>query len=251
MAYQSQILKSMEYILDRIPKQKDGKTIRYLKGDVAYLYYHGFVNTLHYKLAEWEKAFAPFKQPDGSYVLGKDEFMLLTKFRYLNTTYKPFDPSKIEEGPWPDKALKGFYLRTISRATTIPENIYWDAINKLKKAGQVDKSGNFIVDANFKKFILRLIVKYPSPRTILECEVQRIKRERDEKMGLSQKNRDASGFSVGQTAKEAQIEELQRLQSTASASSTQTITAQVDQTKEKTVDVKSLRKKNPEGKFKG
>lgn len=248
MAYQSQMLRSMEFIWDRIPKQKDGKTIRYLKGDIAYLYYHGFVDTLRFKLEDWEKAFSPFKQPDGSYVLGKDEFILLTKFRYRNTTYKPFDPSKIEEGSWPDKALKGFYIKTISRATTIPENVYWDAINKLKKAGQVDKDGNFVIDANFKKFILRLIVKYPSPRTILECEVERIKRERDEKAGLTQKNRDASGFSVGQTAKEAQIEELNRLQGTASASAQATT---ITSTHPESIDLKSLRKKNPGGKFKG
>lgn len=248
MTYQSQMLRSMEFIWNRIPKQKDGKTIRYLKGDVGYLYYHGFVDTLKYKLTDWEKAFAPFKQPDGSFVLGKDEFMLLTKFRFTNTTYRMFDPSKIEEGPWPDKALKGFYLKTISRATTIPENVYWDAINKLKKAGQVDKDGHFIIDANFKKLIFQLVIRYPSPRAILEAEVKRLKRERDENAGLSQKNRDASGFSVGQTAKEAQIDELKKLQGTASPSAQ--ATTQNFNSKE-TLDLKSLRKKNIEGKFKG
>lgn len=248
MAYQSQMLRSMEFIWNRIPKQKDGKTIRYLEGDIAYLYYHGFVDTLKYKLADWEKAFAPFKQPDGSFVLGKDEFMLLTKFRFTNTTYRMFDPSKIEEGPWPDKALKGFYLKTIGRATTIPENVYWDAINKLKKAGQVDKDGNFVIDGNFKKLIFQLLIRYPSPRAILEAEVKRLKRERDENAGLSQKNRDASGFSVGQTAKEAQIDELKKLQGTASASAQATTQSFKS---EESIDLKSLRKKNIEGKFKG
>lgn len=239
--------KAMEYIWERIPKQKDGKTIRYLEGDLAYLYYHGFVDTNRYKLENWKNALLMFKQKDGSYVLTKDQFMILRKFRYVNVSYEPLDPYKLEEGPWPDKALKGLYVKTIARATTIPEKVFFEAVDILKKAGHTDKQGQLVIDINFKKLLNNLLIKYPSPRTILEEEVARLKKERTVRSEAHQKNPDGSNFTIGQTDKESKLDELNRLQA-----SSQPKQASTPETESKeTLDVKSLRKGNRPKKIKG
>ena len=129
--------KDMEYIWERIPKQKGDKTICYLKGDLAYLYHNGFVDTVNYKIEQWEAAFIPFQQKDGSYVLNKEEFLTLRKYRYNAKVYAPFDAFKIELGPWSDKALEGLYKFTISKATLIPHDAYWKAINLIKNGERI------------------------------------------------------------------------------------------------------------------
>lgn len=237
--------KSMEYIWERIPKQKDGKTIRYLKADLDYLYFHGFVNTFDHTLQKWKKAFEPFKRKDESYVLTKEQFVALAPFRYTGRSEEVFDPFTIQLGPWPDDKLKILYDRTIAVASDVNEKAFWAFVDSFKKAGRVDKKGQLVMDEVVQTGIYTLLEEYPSPRRRLEKEVQRIREKRGKKQADLLKNRDKSGFTAGQTIAETKTEALEKLQATAKPAKKPKVKGE----KKEEIDIKKLRK--PRGKFVG
>lgn len=235
---------AMEYIWGRLPKQKDGKTIRYLPGDLPYLYNNGFVDCVKFTLDQWQRAFAVFRQQDGTYVLNKEQFMAMRVFRYTGPTHEVFDAMKIRPGTWLDEKLKILYNKSIKIASTIPEDIFWTSVKAMKKSGLVDAQGNLFIDDRVKTQINYLVDRFPSPRRRLEKEVARLRKERDAHLSSNQKNRDASGFIVGKTGKESQLEDLRKLQSSATSQNTSvrdTISQPVKTTGE-SLDLKSLRK---------
>ncbi|OVE81363.1 hypothetical protein BVY03_04045 [bacterium K02(2017)] len=238
---------AMDFIWERIPKQKDGNTILYLKGDITYLYTHGFVDTRLFTLKQWTDAFIPFKQKDDSFVLTKSNFLSLRPFRYNGPSDHVFDSMKIEEGPWTDKQLQELYDRSVGQASGISNETFWTYINELKKyENRLDDKGNFIIDVSVKVGLDALIRQNPSPRTVLELEVKRLKEERSKKQEHSQKNRDASGFVVGQNKHEDKESAFQNLQTTSRSS---TLEANNEQSEIESIDLKSLRK--PSRNFRG
>ena len=235
----------MEYIWDRIPKQKDGKTIRYIKGDLEYLYTHGFVDSKKYKLEEWKQAFVPYQQKDEGYILNKEQFLALRMYRYNGPSDEVFNSFKIKDGPWTDKQLQLLYDRSIGVASNVTSETFWAYVNDLKQKGRVDENGSLIITPDVKLGFDALVKRYPSPRTILELEVRRLRKDREQKMAGNQKNINKSGFSVGQTQKENQLDALKALQAKATVKEE---TPLVDENTE-TIDLKSLRK--PRGHIKG
>lgn len=239
---------TMQYIWERIPKQKDGITIRYLKADLDYLYVHGFVDSKRYTIEAWKKAFEPFKQKDGSYVLNREQFISLYIYRYFGPANEVFDAKKIRDGSWTDAELKTLYDRSIGVATYIPEEAFWAFIKSFKGNKEyVDEDGNFIINDDVKAGIYLLCERFPSPRRMLEKEVERLREEKQAEFADVQKNRDKSGFSVGETAIETKAAAYQNLKSTTTAPS-QTKTKKEAKAKE-TIDIKKLRK--PGGRIKG
>jgi len=230
----------MEYIWERIPKLKDGKTIRYLKSDIDYLYYHGFVDTTKYTIEQWKAAFTPFKTKEGNFELNKAQFLSLRAFRYTGPAHEVFDPMRITEGPWSDDDLNLLYKRSVAKASALTSKTFWAYIDALKKIPtRVNEDGHFIIDKAVKIGLYQLIEKYPSPRRRLEKEVRRIRKERDERVEGLKKNRDASGFTVGQTAKEATLEQYQNFVTSSVAD--QKTEAPIE-TEEEAIDLKKLRK---------
>ena len=86
----------MEYIWEKIPKTKEG-LVHYLPGDIPYLYFNGFVDAVQFPYEEWESAFDDVKQSDGSYLVGRDKFMSLRRFRYVGPLYNPFDAHRVRD----------------------------------------------------------------------------------------------------------------------------------------------------------
>ncbi|MBF0103834.1 MAG: hypothetical protein HQM16_00780 [Deltaproteobacteria bacterium] len=238
----AETINAMEYIWDRIPKQKDGKTIKYIKGDVDYLYLHGFVDTRNFTLEEWKAAFKPYAQPDGSYVLNKDQFLALRMYRYTGPSDEFFDALRIQEGPWTDKELQYLYDRSIGVASNISSKTFWAYINSLKKhTHYINKDGHFMMDMAVKMGIDSMVKMHPSPRTLLEKEVRRIRIEKDKQKFKSQFARDTSGFSIGQTESENKEDAFKKLQ----GPSKQTAAPAKEAAAQETIDLKSLLKPRP------
>lgn len=237
----------MEYIWDRIPKNKGGKTIRYLAGDIPYLYENGFVDAAKFTYKQWKQSFEAFKQEDGSYILTKEDFFTLRLFRYNGPSHDVFNAEKLREGPWPDDELEFLYNKSIQPSSRVAHDIYWNSINALKRQGFVNENNELIVNDKVKKQLTYLVEKFPSPRRRLEKEVKKIREQRSEQMNEHMKNRNASGFSVGETQSEEKNKEFEKLQSKQQTQSTSS--QKQKNTKEESFDLKSLKK--PRGNFRG
>ncbi len=233
----------MEYIWERVPKTKEG-LIHYLAGDIPYLYRNGFVDTVKYTYQQWKEAFNDVLQPDGSYLVNKDKFLSLRKYRYAGPVFQPFDPAKVREGEWSDQELKKLYDRSIKPSSSVEENVFWNSVKMLKNQGFA-QNGNLLVNKAVKSQLAYLIERFPSPRRRLEKEVSRIREERDAQLREAIKNRDTSLFVTGKGASEVKRDEFKKMESTASVKSA----LDNSQPTGETLDIKSLRK--PKGKIKG
>jgi hypothetical protein len=206
----------MEHIWERLPKERDGKTVRYLLGDIAYLYKNGFVDTKQHTYEQWKAALLPHQKTDGSYILTKEAFLSLRKYRLGGVEKEPFDPMKLAEGPWDEARVKALYHKAIKPSSEVPEEIFWNSIAALKRAGCVDETGRLIINEKAKNQITYLIERFPSARRRLEKEVSRLRQEKDQILIAAAKNRNASGFSIGITESEYQLNSFQKLQSSLS-----------------------------------
>lgn len=242
----AQFFDAMEYIWERLPKNKDGKTISYLPGDPAYLYHNGFVDAIKYTFDQWLSALIPFKNKDSSgYTLDRRGFMMLKVFRYHGPSHEVFDPVKLRDGSWPNDELEYLYENSVRYSSTISRDIFWRSIDALKKKGFTDKSGQLLVNDVVKKQFEYLVEKFPSPQRRLEKEVKRLREERDEELSKHQSNRDASSFTIGTSQKEEELKkfkELETAQKPATEKSTPDDSGAV-------IDIRSLKK--PTGKVKG
>ncbi len=231
------IFDPMEYIWDKLPKMPDGRVL-YFVTDPPYLYENGFVDTTSFTLPEWEAAFQPFKQKDGNYILSKDDFFSLRRYRDNNVAKTPFDANTLREGPWPDSELDTLYELTIKPSSSLSHSIYWTAINALKRQGHVDANQQLNIDDKVKKQIAYLIERFPSPRRRLEKEVARIKQEEKDKERATQKNRNASDFVVGKTKSEQTADAFKNLEGRPQNQI-------INPDSKNNVDLKTLRKPNP------
>ena len=232
----------MEFIWDKLPKTSDGR-VHYGSTDPIYLYENGFVNTQSVTLATWLAAFQPFKQPDDSFLLGKDDFFSLRVYRDSGPVLPPFDAQKMRLGPWPDEELTILYDRSIQPSSSLTAEVYWTAIHALKRQGHVDANGLFNVDEKVQQQFSYLIDKFPSPRRRLEKEVARLKKEEGEQSHNAQATRENSDFKVGKTKVESRHDDFKALESSRSISQS----ASLIDPKKATVDVKTMKK--PTGKF--
>jgi hypothetical protein len=240
---------AMEYIWERLPKEKDGQTVRYLKGDIGYLYYNGFVDTKRFTYATWKDAFNPFQQGDGAYLLSKAQFLSLRIYRLQGTLTEPFDPYRLAEGPWANSRLKDLYDKAIRPSSEVKEEIFWNSVTALKKMGLVTANDELIVNEKVKKQIAYLIERFPSARRRLEKEVVRLRQEKDKVLSNAMRNRDASGFSIGISESEHKMEQFSKLQASQLEPEKKAPVDEVDYDDDEGIDIKSLRK--PSGKFRG
>lgn len=202
----------MEYIWEKIPKTKEG-LVHYLPGDIPYLYFNGFVDAVQFSFEEWEGAFNDVKQEDGTYLVSRDKFMSLRRFRYVGPLYRPFDPQRLPEGEWTDEDLQKLYDLSIRPSSGITEEVYWNSIKALKGQGLVANNGRLILNKAVKTQLAYLIERFPSPRRRLEKEVHRIRQEREAEYRSAVEKRDASIFMAGKLASEDKQERFQALQS--------------------------------------
>ncbi|MBU0505698.1 hypothetical protein KJ708_06880 [bacterium] len=237
---------AMIYIWNKMPKCNDGKNIRYIPGDLKYLYEHGFVDSRRYTVDEWLHAFIPFKQADDTYLLTQKEFITLHVYRDFTPVIN-FDARALKDGPWSDKALQGLYEKYIVPVSNLKKTSFWTFVNSLKESKNTDQNGQLLFNKHSKNSLNNLIAEYPSPRKKLEREAQRIKYVKQKQVESRINNRDKSDFSVGENITETtktSLEHLESIHCEPKPKSLKNEEPTADQ-----IDVKSLRK--PGGKVFG
>lgn len=226
----------MMYIWEKVPKTAQG-FIHYLPGDIPYLYRNGFVDAIRYTYQQWKEAFKDCLQLDGTYLVNKNKFLSLRKYRYSGPCFQPFEPSKVREGEWNDEELKKLFDKSIKPSSSISEDIFWNSIKALKNQGLV-QNGNLLVNKAVKTQLAYLIERFPSPRRRLEKEVSRIREERESQTKQVAKDRDASLFVSGKLSSETKLEDFKKLETSVPLKSA----SPVIKDSKPTLDIKSLRK---------
>lgn len=232
----------MEYIWERVPKNENGH-IHYLAGDIPYLYRNGFVDTTIYTYQQWKSAFSDCLQTDGTYIVAKDKFMSLRKYRYVGPVFSPFEAQKVREGEWTDEDLQKLFDLSIKPSSTITQDIFWNSVKALKDQGFIQNNHLFVNQA-VKNQLNYLIERFPSPRRRLETEVQRIRSDREAQIMAANESRDTSLFVSGKTSGESRLDDFKKLQSSTSITDDPAIDPEGP-----LLDIKSLKK--PRGKING
>ena len=84
----------LEVIFNRVAKAgKDGKPRLFFKDhvDIAFLYATGFVDARKFTYKQWLDSFDPSKQPDGGYIISREQWLEKTKFHYDGFSGTPLD----------------------------------------------------------------------------------------------------------------------------------------------------------------
>lgn len=157
----------MEYLWDTLEKTKDGKAIRYNIYDVEMLWKMGFVDTEQYSMNEWKQVFEPYKQEDGTYLLSKDAFFSLDKYRYKGEIHIPFDAMRINEGLYTDEGLGELIEASIAPSCSLPKKQLDEFFTSLKDLFRTP-DGLVKIDREAKLKINDVINRNPSPLRNLE-----------------------------------------------------------------------------------
>jgi len=157
----------MEYLWDTLEKTPDGKAIRYTASDIEMLWAMGFVDTQQYSLDEWNRVFEEFRQEDGTFLLGKDAFLALDKYRFKGEVHIPFDAMRINEGLYTDEGFQQLIDASIALSCSFsPEQLkaYFTEFKDLFRA----PDGLIKIAKDAKERIKELLDRNPSPLRNLE-----------------------------------------------------------------------------------
>lgn len=156
----------MEAIWQTSEKAEDG-SLHYPLEFIDFLWDHGFVDTLAYPRENWRAAFETFKQLDGHFKIGHEEFLTLEKYRYKGEIKIPFDCLRINEGKYTDEGLDQLVRDSIEPSSSLAPAEMKKFIDDLKKEfRQADDLILIKKDAKLK--IKKLLEDYPSPLRRLE-----------------------------------------------------------------------------------
>lgn len=156
----------METIWDNLPKTADGFHVDFADGDLELIWWNGFVDTIKFPMAAWIKAFEPHKQPNGDYLLTREEFLEKEKFRYTGEIKIPFDPLLINEGMYTEEGLQELIDKSIAPScvkTPAELKEFFDGFKEKYRKGKLIR-----VDMKAKREINELIYWHPSPLRRLE-----------------------------------------------------------------------------------
>jgi len=172
----------MDYLWDTLEKTADGKHINYTIYDVDLLWKMGFVDTEQFPLDEWKQVFEPYRQSDGTFLLDKDAFFALDKYRYKGEIHIPFDAMKINEGLYTDEGLQELIDQSIAPSSSLTkENLkaYFDTLKETYRTPE----GYVKIAKEAKRQIRDMIDRNPSPLRNLELLFdQSIAKGEDQKM---------------------------------------------------------------------
>lgn len=240
----------MEHLWGTIDKTPDGKLVRYDEVDVEFLWWMGFVDTERYGMEEWKAVFEPFRQADRTFLLNKDNFFALDKYRYKGEIRIPFDAMKINEGKYTAEGLDDLIKASIAPSCSISPEKLAEFFATLKKDFR-QPDGLILIKADAKKRIKTLLHKNPSPLRNLEMLLDDMISSRGEEMegeidraeldaAAMHAARQASSFSETPTTKsEAKAAGLKELTKARKAAAAQEVE---DKPKEKLRRVRRSRK---------
>ncbi|MBN1282499.1 MAG: hypothetical protein JXA24_01855 [Proteobacteria bacterium] len=157
----------MEYLWSTLEKSPDGRHLRYTEFDVEQLWAMGFVDTARINMQEWKAIFEPMRQADGTFLLTRDQFMSLDRWRYRGEIRIPFDAMMINEGKYTDDGLDELVEASIAPSCILPEAELRASVEKLKEEFR-GPDGLILVKGPAKTRIKKLLDKYPSPLRNLE-----------------------------------------------------------------------------------
>lgn len=167
----------MEHLWSTLDKTPDGLHIRYSAMDVEQLWWMGFVDTRRVSIAEWKAAFEPYRQPDGSFILKREEFLSLDACRYKGEIRIPFDPMKINEGKYTDEGLDELVEGSIAPSCGMTREWLKSFTDTLKKDFR-QKDGLILIKRQAKERIRALLDEHPSPLRNLEILLDNMIRDR-------------------------------------------------------------------------
>lgn len=213
----------MEHLWETLDKTADGQHIRYTIVDLEQLWWMGFVDTQNYSMEAWCSIFEPYKQPDGSYQLTRDEFLSLDKYRYKGEIKIPFDPMLINEGRYTDDGLNELVQLSIAPSCNLTANQLKDFFDLLKNDFR-ESDGLILIREPAKQRIRALLEEHSSPLRNLEILLDQMFQEKGKELEgkVSQAESDeaimraalqASRFSSAPTSKlEENAEALKALE---------------------------------------
>lgn len=268
--------RAMEYIWTKVPKEvKDGvEYVTYIKTDIPFLYYSGLVDTVRFKLDQWEKAFEDCLGEDGRYWVNHEKMIWLGRFRYSKTVTEPFDPLKMRTGKYPLERLWKVFETSVIPSCSLPaefmKNMFDQMYRQQKNIKKIlekdikavkDNEGKFseddldqvqpavekvgnevfveITKAHLEK-LKHFLDNYPSPRRKLELSVQESRMNRLQQLSDIAKSPQKSTFEAGQDFRETTKKSLKDMLIKASENATggRKPTGEV-------IDVKNLQNKRP------
>lgn len=215
MAFELQSFDVMEYLWDLLDKTPDGKHVIYTATDVEQLWAMGFVDAGQISIDDWLSVFEPFRQENGSFLLGRDDFMQLDKYRYKGEVRIPFDAMRINEGKYTDEGLKELFDASIVPSCSLSTEEMHEFFEKLKNEFR-QNDGLILIRSPAKERIRALIDANPSPLRNLELmldqmigsEEKEIEEEIDraeEKASKQKELAEASRFTQKPTSRTEQL----------------------------------------------
>lgn len=159
----------METIWRRSPKEEHlpphlkGEYVLYLATDPRYLYLSGFVDVKNFSYEEWENAFQNCKQPNGSYLISKDQFIALGKYKYSGPVKKPLDAMKIREGWYKLTDWHEFCVNSILPSTSLLSIDNLILMEKMARDQGKIVGDRIFVDKSDKLRLKQLFDEHPSP----------------------------------------------------------------------------------------
>ncbi|MFO1519243.1 MAG: hypothetical protein U1F57_06235 [bacterium] len=162
-----------------LPPQLKGKGeyIRYVNTDPKYLYLTGFVDEKTYTEDDWEAAFQDCRQPDGSYLISKEKFLSLGKYKFSGPIKKPLDALRIREGWYDLYAWHEFCVKSIIPSTTLTVENLVQIEKFIKEKGHI-VNGRIRIDKSAKLRIKQFLDNFPSISRRRELSVHKIHQER-------------------------------------------------------------------------
>ncbi len=173
MAFELNDFNVMEYLWETLAKTSDGKRIRYSAVDVEELWRMGFVDTQLVSLAEWKAVFEPHRKADGSYEVGKGDFLALDRYRYKGEIRIPFDAMQINEGKYTDEGLDDLIAASIAPSCGMGSDKLKSFFDDLKNEFR-DAGGLIEIRGTAKERIRALLDAHPSPLRNLELLLDRM-----------------------------------------------------------------------------
>ncbi|MFH0799963.1 MAG: hypothetical protein V2A66_07285 [Pseudomonadota bacterium] len=205
----------MEHLWETLEKTVDGR-IRYHWADVEQLWELGFVDTERYNREAWVAVFEPYRQGDGFYLLGHDDFIALDEYRYKGEVRIPFEAMEINEGRYTDEGLDDLIFASIAPSCSIAPDKLKEFFDTLKKDFRQD-DGLILVRRPAKERIKTLLEKNPSPLRNLEIMLDHMLREKgaDMEKGISEAQVDAATAKAALQASHFSSEPTSRVEAKA------------------------------------
>jgi hypothetical protein len=165
--------KVMEHLWESMEKTKDGKHIAYTMLDIEQLWQMGFVDTKKFGMEEWKAVFEPYKQPDGTFLLNHEQFLVLDDYRYKGEIRVPFDAMRINEGKYTDEGLDQLINASITPSCSLESPKLREFFEALKKDFRQD-DGLILIKRPAKERIKAMLETHPSPLRNLEILLDRM-----------------------------------------------------------------------------